>query len=335
MPRISVIMPVFNGEKYLREAIDSIIQQSFIDWELIIINDGSNDNSENIIKSYTDTRICYYKNENNIGLIATLNKGIDRCKGKYIARMDADDISEKDRFNTQFTFLEKNKEYAMCGSYAKVIDEKNNETGKILNLQKDCFLRINLLFSVPFIHPSVMIRSDVLKQNYFDSEYKYAEDYELWCRIANNYKIANISDYLLRYRWHTTNVSVKNSEIQENIKNKIIYRELQHIGLQPSEQELYLHKVTFRQFDSKTEITKKNFDDYSQLDTWFKKIIDANKKKRKYNESSLISFLWSRWIVLCVSQKKYSQILKPKFASYKLSVIYKTFNLLFFLKKKT
>lgn len=334
MLKISVITPVFNAEKYLRKAIDSIIEQSFIDWELIIINDGSNDSSEDIIASYADTRLKYYKNESNIGLIATLNKGIDLCKGEYIVRMDADDISEKDRFKIQLAFLEDNKEYAMCGSYAKVIDENSNETGKILNLQANDYLQINLLFSVPFIHPSMMIRSDVLKNNYFDPKYKHAEDYELWCRIANNYKIANIPDYLIRYRWHTTNVSVTNSEVQENIKNKIIRQELQKIGLQPSEKELYLHKVTFQQFDSKKETVNKIFEDYSSLDIWFQKIIEANKSRQKYNESSLIAFLWSRWIVLCISQKKYSQILKPKFASYKLSVISRTFNLLLFLKKK-
>ncbi|QIK54208.1 glycosyltransferase [Dysgonomonas sp. HDW5B] len=334
MPKLSIIMPVFNTEKYLREAIDSIIQQSFTDWELLIINDGSTDSSENIIQSYTDKRIQYHRNDQNIGLISTLNKGIDICTGDYIARMDADDISEKDRFKIQLAFLAENKEYAMCGSYAKVIDENNNETGKILNLQTNDFLQINLLFSVPFIHPSMMFRREVLKNNYFDPKYKHAEDYELWCRIANNYKIANIPDYLLRYRWHTNNVSVTYSQIQENIKNKIICKELQNIGLQPSEKELYLHKITFQQFDSKTEVVKQKFEDYSQLDSWFWKIIDSNKNKQKYNEASLIAFLWSRWIVLCISQKKYNQIWKPKFASYNLSVLYRTFNLLIFLKKK-
>ena len=334
MPKLSVIIPVFNAESYLREAIDSIIQQSFTDWELIIINDGSTDSSERIIADYTDPRIKYYKNEGNIGLIATLNKGIDLCKGEYIARMDADDISETDRFKYQLAFFKKNKEYAMCGTYAKIIDKNNQEIGKIINLQTNDYLQINLLFSVPFLHPSMMIRGDVLRSNYFDPEYKHAEDYDLWCRISDKYKVANIPDYLLKYRWHTTNTSVTNADIQDNIKNKIICRELQNIGLQPSEEELQLHKITFQQFDSKTKITKQKFEDYFQLDSWFKKIIDANNIKQKYNKSSLIAFLWSRWIVLCISQKKYSKICKPKFASYKLSILYKTFNLLLFLKKK-
>lgn len=334
MPKLSVIIPVFNAEKYLQDAIDSIIHQSFTDWELIIINDGSTDCSETIIESYSDTRLKYYKNEQNIGLISTLNKGIALCKGDYIARMDADDISENNRFAIQIAFLEKNREYAMCGSYAKVIDENNNETGKIVNLQTNDYLQINLLFSVPFIHPSMMIRCNVLQKNHFDSEYKHAEDYDLWCRIAKNYKIANIPDYLLKYRWHTSNVSVINSKTQEDIKNKIIRRELQNIGLQPSDKELYLHKVTFIQFDSKTEKLKEAFTDYDQLNLWFQKIIDANNNAQRYNESSLLAFLWSRWIVLCISQKKYSKILSPKFISYKFSILRKISGLLFFLRKK-
>lgn len=335
MPKISVIIPVFNAEKYLRYAIDSIICQSFTDWELIIINDGSTDLSEDIITSYADTRLQYYKNEQNIGLIATLNRGIDLCTGEYIARMDADDISEKDRFKIQVTFLEENKEYAMCGSYANIIDDSNGKTGKILNLHTNNYLQINLLFSVPFVHPSMLIRSNVLQNNYFDSEYKHAEDYELWCRISNSYKIANIPHYLLSYRWHSTNVSVTNAKVQEDIKNKIIRRELHNIGLDPSEKELHLHKVTFLQFDSKSKKSTDVFDDYTQLDSWFQKIIDANKNKQRYDESSLLAFLWSRWIVLCISQKKYSKILKPKFVPYKLSVLKKTLKLIFFLKKKS
>lgn len=334
MIKLSVIMPVFNAEKYLREAIDSIVNQSFSDWELIVINDGSVDSGEKIIESYTDTRIRYYKNEQNIGLIATLNKGIDLCRGEYIARMDADDVSEKDRFKTQIDYLEHNKGYAFCGSDAKIIDENNVETGKILNLRANDYLQINLLFSVPFIHPSVMVRSEILKNNFFDADYKHAEDYDLWCRIADKHKVANVGSYLLKYRWHNSNVSVVNSEEQEQIKNKIICRELNKIGLQPSEKELYLHKITFRQFDSKSATTVEIFDDYDELDTWFQKIIEANKKCRRYDEIALISFLWSRWIVLCVSQKKYTKIISSQFASYTLPVLCKTFKLLLFLRKK-
>ena len=114
---VTVLMPVYNGEMYLREAIDSILHQTFTDFEFLIINDGSTDNSETIILSYDDSRIRYEKNDSNLKLIATLNKGIELAKGKYIVRMDADDISIPDRIEKQVAFLEKNPDVGICGSW--------------------------------------------------------------------------------------------------------------------------------------------------------------------------------------------------------------------------
>lgn len=334
MPKVSVILPVFNAEKYLREAIDSIVEQSFSDWELIVVNDGSTDGSEKIIRSYTDTRIQYHNNEHNIGLIATLNKATQLCKGQYIARMDADDISARKRLEMQVNFLDRHPEYAMCGTYAKIIDEKNQETGKILNLEDDQNLRINLLFSVPFVHPSMMFRQEVLLQNQYDPEFKHAEDYDLWCRIAKDHKVANIPHFLLKYRWHTNNVSVTHQETQDTLKSKIMARELSLLGLSPSVVELYLHRITFEQFDAKDQLEKKRFEKYDELGSWFQKIIDANRLKKRYNEVSLVAFLWSRWVVLCISQKRYGLILTPRFASYQPAILKKWMRLILFLRKK-
>jgi glycosyltransferase involved in cell wall biosynthesis len=334
MSKVSVLMPVYNGETFLRDAIDSIIGQTYSDWELIIINDGSTDQSENIIKSYIDPRIRYYKNEQNIGLIATLNRGIDLCSGKFIARMDADDISTPERLKQQIDFLEKNNEYVMCGCNATVIDKNNNETGKIINLSTNEYLRINLLFSVPFIHPSVMIKTDILKELKYDPDYKYAEDYDLWCRIANKGKIYNIPNLSLKYRWHTTNVSVKNSKAQEGVKNNIIQRQIESLGISANKKELFLHKVTFQQYNAKEKQKNIEFNEYNNLDKWFLKIISANKKTRKYNSNALIAYLWSRWIVLCISQKKIRKILSPKFVSYKPAVLFRTFKLVYHLSQK-
>ena len=122
--QVTVLMPVYNAEQYLREAIGSILHQTFTDFEFIIINDGSTDRSEEIIKSYTDTRIRYYKNESNLKLIATLNKGFDLAGGKYIARMDADDISLPNRLQLQFELMEKNPEVGLCGTWFENFTEE-------------------------------------------------------------------------------------------------------------------------------------------------------------------------------------------------------------------
>lgn len=333
MPKVSVLMPVYNAEQYLAQAIDSILKQTFTDWELILINDGSTDNSEAIITQYEDERIYYIRNASNSGLIKTLNKGIDFCHGKYIARMDADDVCEPSRLQKQVDFMELHADYVMCGTNATVIDNNGNETGKIENLSSDNYLKINLLFSTPFIHPSVMIRTEILRNNRYDENYLHVEDYELWCRLAQLGKVANIEDKLIRYRWHQTNVSVLNSTLQDELKGKVIQRELDiFLDLKPTKEELYYHTLTFNLYKlgNKADISTNEFDNISK---WFSKIIAQNKRLKRYPESDLIAFLWSRWIVLSFSQKRYSKII-PNFASFNPQVIMKVLKLIFFLKSK-
>ena len=334
MAKVSVLMPVYNGEKFLEEAVKSVVNQTFMDWELIIINDGSTDKSEEIIKSFLDARIKYYKNDRNIGLIGTLNKGIELCQGDYVARMDADDISISQRFEYQLSFLEKNQSYSMCGCNAIVINDRSDEIGHIINLYSNQYLQINLLFSVPFVHPGMMIRTTILKKFKYDIAYKHGEDYDLWCRIAETTEIANLRQCLIKYRWHSNNISVENANTQDKIKNKIIRRQLNKLGLTPSDKDLNLHKVTFEQYSSKEKKKLTEFNQYADLNNWFTKIIDANRSKKKYTESNLISYLWSRWFVLCIAQKKYKEIFKPKFVSYNLNIFIKTFKLIYLLSKK-
>ena len=183
---VSVILPVYNAQKYLEEAIESIINQTYTNFEFIIIDDGSGDNSLNIINKYQkqDSRILVITRENK-GLVYTLNEGINQAKGKYIARMDADDISLSNRFEKQIELLE-NSNIDICGCHYLLVDEYNNING--LNLtplsHEMCFL--SLASKVPFAHPSVMIRKEFLDKNnlkYGQSEHKIAEDFDLWMRM--------------------------------------------------------------------------------------------------------------------------------------------------------
>lgn len=325
-------MPVYNAGQYLSQAIDSICSQSFTDWELILINDGSTDDSEAIISRYKDNRIYYVKNPVNLGLIKTLNKGIDLCGGEYIARMDADDISLPERLRKQIDFLDAHPDYLMCGANASVINNDGEMTGKIRNLAENNFLQINLLFSPSFVHPTVMIRREVLEKIRYDEAYKHVEDYELWCRIAKQGKIANLKEELLAYRWHDSNVSVLNNELQDKLKDQIIKEELKSLDIIPTEEDLYCHKITFRLYSmgSRQEISVAQFNDIS---AWFSKLIRQNKAIGNYNRKDLIAFLWARWIVLCLSQKKYIRMVPP-FASLNPAVLIKLLKLILFLKNK-
>ncbi|HIH96832.1 MAG TPA: glycosyltransferase [Thermoplasmata archaeon] len=213
-PKISVVMSVHNGEKYLKEAIESVLRQTYQDFEFIIVEDASNDKTDKILKSFDDPRIKIIRNQENLGLTKSLNKGIKAAKGKYIARMDADDISIPHRFEMQVEFLEKNTDYAVVGSsYYQV-----NENGKVISivgvLTTDSDIRNGLKRQNWFGHGSVMMRKDaVLKVEGYDERFRYAQDYDLWLRIAENYKMANLEEPF--YCWRSTQSSISKEKESE------------------------------------------------------------------------------------------------------------------------
>lgn len=200
MPTISVIMSVYNGEKYLREAIISVLSQDFSDFEFIIIDDGSTDKSLEIIKSFNDSRMKIISRENK-GLIFSLNEAISLATGKYIARMDADDICFSNRFSGQLKAFE-NSKVALVGSWATKINDNGEEIGLMsyppleYRKIKSFFIKHN-----PFIHSSVMIKKEVFdKVGVYDNKFKHAEDYELWSRVLSKFEAVNIGQPLIKYR---------------------------------------------------------------------------------------------------------------------------------------
>lgn len=224
-PELTVIMPVYNGSKYLREAIDSILSQSYQNFEFLIIDDGSKDDSLEIVESYKkrDSRIKLIKNIKNMGIVSSLNTGLEQSKGEFIARMDADDISEINRFSIQLDVLKKfNAD--ICGCHWKVI----NENGKTLSanlvpLDNYSFTTYLANGIVPFAHGSVIIRKKFLLLN--DLKYlknKYAEDYFLWSEFyKNNGIFINCDDFLFKYRDY--GLSLSKIKFKENLlENKLI-----------------------------------------------------------------------------------------------------------------
>jgi glycosyltransferase involved in cell wall biosynthesis len=212
-PAISVVMSVYNSEKYLAESIESILNQTFTDFEFIIINDGSIDNSLAIIESYMakDDRIVLISRENK-GLAASLNEGIAIAKGKYIARMDADDISLPERFIKQYEFMEENQ-IDLCGTAVQIFsDSKDNKTWRYPEKAND--IKFTLMFMTAFAHPTVFIRKKVFDTVSY-TNYEASQDYKLWCDIAlNGFKMANLELVLLRYRFHKSQISKKNNIAQ-------------------------------------------------------------------------------------------------------------------------
>lgn len=211
-PVISVVMPVYNGARYIRESIESILNQTYKDFELIIINDGSTDNSEEIVLSYTDPRIVYLKNEVNSKICVTLNRGLDAARGEYIARLDCDDIAMPNRLERQKQYLDEHPEIGIVGSDIITFGEgREDRYFDFVHDPDGC--RAGLLFNTCFAHPAVMMRTSIIREHnlHYREEYKGLEDFEMWWRISQHAKMTNIPEALIRYRKHpgqeTQNVS--------------------------------------------------------------------------------------------------------------------------------
>lgn len=312
--KISVIMPVYNGEKFLKEAIDSILNQTFKDFEFIIINDGSTDNSKSIISGFDDQRIKYYENESNLGIVETLNKAVELSNGIYIARQDQDDVSIPYRFEKQFEFMENNPEIAVSGSYISMFGSSQNVIWNYPVLHED--ILCNLLFSVVINHPTVMMRRSVILENDFRYAplFNGAEDYDLWVRIAKRHKIANIPEVLLFYRIHPNQMAKTFSEKQVRLANSIRQRMLCELCDEISDEEYEIH--------SEISYTNAKFD-FEWIKAaleWLAKLKNANDLRGIYPEPAFSRMLADRALFVCfakgVSISKIKIFIKSVFFQY-------------------
>ena len=321
LPNISVLLPAFNAEKYIKSAIQSILNQSYSNFELIILNDGSSDRTGNVIKSFKDARIIYIKNEQNIGLVNTLNKGLKLAKGKYIARMDADDISYADRFSKQYSFLEKNPSYVICSSSRKDFNDSMTKVHISYMPVSDSAIRISSIFSPPFTHPSAMFRKDVILKNnlFYDDNFKYSEDYDLWIRMLKYGKGYNFNEALLAYR--NTPGSQTSNSIKNHKQRKIIISSIQSKALKSLGIELNIDELDFIFYLSLSNYTRQiNFNKYSVefIQTFFCKM-EANLSLRFKNIT--VSFiLGKRYLkILLLNRHRMSFRQKLKLVLHKLT----------------
>lgn len=234
-PKISVILSVYNGEKYLKEAVESILNQTFSDFEFIIVNDGSTDDTEKILDEFNDRRIVRLNNDKNMGLVKSLNKGLAAAQGKFIARMDADDISKPERFEKQIKFLEKNSKIGVLGTAMEQIDAKGKKISVLCPPLNHKLILWKMFFECPIFHPTVMMRRDILeKVGGYDISFIHTEDTDLWSRLYKLTRFANLSDVLHIRRLHNKSIISTQSDIQhksgiiikQRLFNEILGREV-------------------------------------------------------------------------------------------------------------
>ncbi len=289
-PKVSVNMPVYNGEPFLDEAIQSILNQTFSDFELIIIDNASTDKTIEIIHSYKDPRIRLIQNSKNMGLVYSRNRGISESKGIYIAVLDADDISYPERLEEQIRFMDNHPYFGLIGTWTEVF----NDDGQILTYWKPDFLpehiSSHLLFQNCLAQSSVMLRKSALPNEWYRPEYPPAEDYDLWVRIASQYKVGNIPKVLVQYRTHQSSTGTQQKETQIQNVRKIYLHQLEKLGLVPVDNELNIHCIIGKLYpDNQSNKLMKS------IENWLLKIWQANKKRKHYDQQVFKKVLGEVW----------------------------------------
>jgi len=299
-------MSVFDAEEYLRESIDSVLDQKYVNIELIIINDGSVDGTNKIIKSYNDKRIKLYENKKNIGLTQSLNIGLDMCSGEYIARLDGGDLMVEDRLIKQLKYLDHNPKIAVIGSYFKCINEFGKEVN---NINWPSGIKFNIYRALygenPVGHPGVLMRRDVITNvGRYRNKFYYSQDIDLWLRIySEGFLIDNIPEYLTLYRIHNNSIS--------NVQNN---------------QQRKYQRLAFQDFYCK--VVKKNIDE-RVINNYLNLLLFKNKKICYKEINNIVKIFSSLHIALTKklglkdSEKYYySQLCKnfelDRFFNYKL-----------------
>ncbi len=292
-PLVSVIMPVFNAERYLRDSLVSILNQTYKNMEVIIVDDECTDASMEIINAFNDPRITIIRNAKNLGLAACLNKAIQSSKGSFLARMDADDSARPERIAKQVEFLEANPGIDIVGSSMRYFGYSDH-LHVFPETHEEC--RIQLLFNVCFGHPTVVFRKNVfdMPENFYDEALKqYSEEYDLWCRLANRYRFHNLKEVLLDYRTYPPDIKTGSEEKRK--KNSLVIRQNYLIATlgTATAQELALHARMSMMEKVRTR------EDLLACDQWLNKIADLNRQRQIFHGDRLVRRLARLFFELC------------------------------------
>lgn len=287
--KVTVLMSVFNGERFLKKAVGSVLTQTFSDFEFLVLDDCSTDNTWDILKSFQDPRIRLIKNSVNMGLTRALNKGLGLARGEYVARMDADDISLSERLQRQEAFLDKNQNIAMVGCWVEVIDENGQKTKTVNFPIVPYLLRWRLLFTNTFAHSAVMFRKDAaLGVGGYSEKMRCAQDYDLWSRISIHWDVANIPAVLVEWRFWKEGISAVQAKKQEEATIQIAKRNMGYvIGEHPDQthfeclRELYTStakSLSLEDIDRLNRITSELLDCFCQRFNYRNKAISEGIK---------------------------------------------------------
>ena len=297
-PLVTVLIPVYNREKYVAVAIESILAQSFIDFELLLIDDGSTDGSVEIMRSYTtDPRVRLVRNEHNLGIPKTRNKGIDLARGEYIAMLDSDNYAYPDRLKKQVAFLNQHSDVAMVGAWVTWTDEM----GRLVQKGKRRFvspgeLQSRLLFRTCFTHDSNMARTVVLQEYRYREQYVVLEDFDLFVRLAKKHKLVQLPETLVRCRAHADSITREKAQLVKDKSLEIASVQLADLGVTFTATDLERHFVLSRM--SRFQFTPDR--EYLEwADAWLLKLQEVNHCVPRYPVQPFARLVGELWFTAC------------------------------------
>lgn len=313
-PLVSVLIPCYNVESYVVESVSSIIDQTYTNLEIVIINDCSSDNTSHKLDelSKKDSRIKIYNNETNLKLIKTLNKGVELCNGKYIARMDADDISFPTRIEKQVSFLEQNADYDVVSTMFYTFRTGKSKHNLYINPKTYEELQAYLLFRSGICHPAVMIRKTLFTELglKFEAKYLHVEDYALWSKALYCTKLANLDEPLLYYRVHEHQVSTLNEQKQIENKKEVFKIHCENLGLPSEPEDLDIYASVAECIPSKSS---QNYLD--SCEDFMKLLLEKNNKVQFCSPQYLERILSLHWIRICANSRLGLKVLDKCFNS--------------------
>lgn len=296
-PQISVIMAAKNAETTIAESIESVLQQTYPNWELIVVDDHSTDSTAKIAESYLDSRIRVIRTDRQINAAHSRNFGIQHSRSEFIAILDSDDLSRSDRFSKLLRYLEENPHVGLVASLANLIDRRGHPLPGGINPWMYCYdgaYRCVPLFENPFAHSSVVFRRSAIAKAPYDESFVAAHDFDLIARVCQKHDIGVVLEPLIRYRVHGSGVTGTQKATQSANARKTVIAQLRFMGLDPSHMELEIH---FRAAGWGHDPGNPPISE-SAVRQWLQKLLNANEKSNRFDPLQLrkcVAVIWTRF----------------------------------------
>jgi glycosyltransferase involved in cell wall biosynthesis len=300
-PKVTVFIPVFNREHYIGDAIESILAQTFSDFEILLVDDGSTDSSTEKIRSFSDPRIRLVCNEKNLGIPKTRNKGVELARGQYMAMLDSDDLAYPHRLKKQVAFLDNHPEYAQIGSWCRMMDAQGRILNKIKRqpTQPDD-IHAQFLFRCAMSNRSIMARTAILQEYGYRNDFPRCQDYELHVRLAKHYKLGNLPECLVYGRIHPQQITGQTPDLGDAKKHEIISGQLNELGVTFSPNDLEPH-LTLSRMQKSNFIPDADYLDWAR--EWLLRLQQANTQSRRYADPAFSRALSEKWLQACWSAR--------------------------------